>query len=181
MVGEFCVRYGYQLDHPNMSFAEIDPPTLVRLREQTISTLSELVVDLPHDTLVSPPLVRLLVDGWRTSEAVEAALAFTMADTTDAWSYTLLGFALRADRQTLAAERAFEAAFARLAAEEREELADVRPLLAGEEQPTYDELVGSGREAYRAALWRAADPLYLTPGNEVRTEHLWTCPGSVDG
>jgi hypothetical protein len=165
-VGDFCLRGEPWFD--DLLLPETPLAELSAIRDGVISELADIVADLPHDTLISVPLVRLLVEEGRTVEAVDAALAFAAADTADAWSWLLLGFALGPDRQTEAAERAFERATERLGPEERERMWDVSYLLADSERPAYRGLSAAEQWTYRERLWRAADPLYLTSGNVAR-------------
>ncbi len=103
---------------------------------------------------------------------MQAAMAFAVADTTDAWSYLLLGFALTAEDRIAEAERAFEEALPRMRPGERARMLDVRALVGPDERKTIDRLEPEARVRYVAELWRAADPLYLTAGNETRVEHF---------
>ncbi len=167
VVGRFCLHYREGKTPPWQG----EGPELVQARWDLIEELRASVPELPHDTLVSGRLVRVLLDARDPPAAVEVALAFTVADTTDAWSYLFLGLALEADGQIQAAERAFAEALPRMAPSERRRMTGVRPLLSPEERGRYDGLGTADREAYLASLWRAGDPIYLTPGNETRAEH----------
>ncbi|MGH7471640.1 MAG: hypothetical protein ACRENP_27120, partial [Longimicrobiales bacterium] len=72
----------------------------------------------------------------------------------------------------IGAESVFAQTLPRLLPSERVEIHDVTPLLAPQEQPRYRELRGPERARYHERLWRLADPLYLTEGNESLVEHI---------
>lgn len=168
VVGRFCLIYGLGRDRP----VPPEPREVTVARADAVARLSPLIGLLPHDSLVAGPLVRLLVDAGETRQAVRAAVEFTRADTADAWSYLLLGYALHADLRPGASERAYLAALRRMSPGERRRATDVRVLLAPDERTVYDDLDDRGRTIYVSELWRAADPLYLVPGNESRNEDL---------
>lgn len=169
-IGRFCLQYG--LGKGVTSSFHPGPPYAVDQRSRAVPVFRQLALQRPHDTLVSGTLVRYLIEGGQTAAAREAALNFAVADTSDAWSYLLLGLALDADAQPLASERAFGSALERLVGKEAEELLDPHYLLSSAERERYQELSPSERGGYHSQLWRAADPLYLTEGNEARAEHL---------
>lgn len=71
-----------------------------------------------------------------------------------------------------AAELRFAEGIAQLPAEEARRLERVDVLLGSEEKRWYRDLDEEGQRRYERELWAAADPLYLTPGNEARAEHF---------
>lgn len=168
MVGRFCLIY----DHGKDADLPVESAEVREARNRAISALSRATADLAHDTLVAGPLVRLLVEAGHSQAAVESALRFAMADSSDAWSYFLLGLALNADGRISASEVAFDAALERTSPDERHRAADAFYLLSSNERESYRRLPDDARASYLAELWRASDPLYLTPGNEVRAEHF---------
>lgn len=168
MVGRFCLIYGHGKD----ADLPIESAEVREARSRAIAALSGAAADLSHDTLVAGPLVRLLVEAGHGRAAVEAALRFAVADSSDAWSYFLLGLALNADGRIGASEVAFDAALERTSPDERHRAADAFYLLSSSERDSYRRLPDDARASYLAELWRASDPLFLTPGNEVRAEHF---------
>ncbi|HWV57671.1 MAG TPA: hypothetical protein VNZ57_09490, partial [Longimicrobiales bacterium] len=71
-----------------------------------------------------------------------------------------------------AAEEHFVRALEALTPEERAEYESIELLLAGGERSVYRRMEASERVEYEAAVWRIADPLLLTPGNEAWTDHM---------
>lgn len=168
IVGRFCLFYDAGPGPP----LPVEPERVKQARERARLAFAAGLEVWPGDTLTAGPLVRFLVEAERGSDAVAVAHRFAQASQDSVWSGLLLGFALHAERSTLEAERAFDAALARLRPSERDDLRDVRYLLDPSEKPGYRELRGDLRERYEGHLWRLADPLYLTVGNESQVEHL---------
>ncbi|MGH7541580.1 MAG: hypothetical protein ACRELC_11330, partial [Gemmatimonadota bacterium] len=56
--------------------------------------------------------------------------------------------------------------------EERCAWLDLGPTLRGDGAARYDDLACAERRAFHAVFWHLADPLWLVPGNERRSEHL---------
>jgi hypothetical protein len=167
-VGRFCLFYdaGTGLPLPP------EPKGVERVRERVIAAFTAALDHWPGDTLVAGPLVRFLVEGRREADAVAAARRFASASRDSVWGPLLLGFALHAQGATGEAQAAFDSAISRMRPSEQEDWLDVRYLLALSERPKYRELRGDVRARYEGRLWRLADPLYLTDGNETRSEHL---------
>ncbi|MEX1184733.1 MAG: hypothetical protein WEF86_16120 [Gemmatimonadota bacterium] len=149
-VGRFCLRYN---DGSRMSFRP-EGPELLSLRAGLLVDLHATIADLPHDTLVSGRLVRVLIEARETRAAIEAALAFTAADTTDAWSYALLGMSLFADGQLDAAARVFALASPRLNDNERARMRNAEWLLELEEREVYE---AAAHTSGRRSAWRICD------------------------
>ncbi|MGH7445799.1 MAG: hypothetical protein ACREKM_13025, partial [Longimicrobiales bacterium] len=92
---------------------------------------------------------------------------------TDSVSGPLLeGFALHAAGADSAAGDRFERALARMSAEEAARVRALGWLLSREERGRYRALDDSARLQYETTIWRLADPLALTPANELWTEHV---------
>jgi hypothetical protein len=168
IVGRFCLFYDAGRGPP----LPPEPEGIARARKRAVEVFTAALAFHPADTLVAGPLVRYLVEGDRSEDAVAVARQFAAASTDSVWSFLLLGFALHAAMATGEAEQAFHAALQRMRLSEREDWQSIRYLLAPTDQPRYRELQGDVRTDFEDRLWRLADPLYLTPGNETRTEHM---------
>jgi hypothetical protein len=167
-VGRFCLFYDAGTS-PNLP---PEPKSVERVRERAISAFTAALALWPGDTLVAAPLVRVLIEGKRAADAVAVARRFAAASHDSIWPPLLLGFALHAQGATGEAYASFAAALSRMRPSEREDWQDVRYLLAPSERPRYRELKGDVRARYEGHLWRLADPLYLTEGNESQSEHM---------
>jgi hypothetical protein len=123
----------------------------------------------PADSVTARALLRLLVAARRDTAALAAARRYA-AVAEGPWGDLLEGFAWHALGDDTAAAVRFRRGIAALPERERRRL---RPehLVSEDEGGRYKHLPDSLRVGYEAALWKLADPLYLTPGNEVLTEH----------
>lgn len=168
IVGRFCLRY----DSGEMPEPPPEPPRVTTARQMAIEALRHAFTYHADQFETSGPLVRYLVEDDRAREAVSAARTFDMLSGDTIWGPLLLGFALHAATEDTAAERQYALALDRLPAEERREIENVEWLLSGSDRSLYGDVEGIERERYQAALWTFADPLYLTPGNERRNQHI---------
>lgn len=168
VVGRFCLFFDpSERDTP----LPPEPVQARRARKEAIGALARAAERAPTEARVARSLVRDLVEDGRPAEALAAARRFAWATTDTLWRALLLGFALHAVEEDTAAEREFATAWARLGERERRRVR-IDELLAPDEAARVRRLEPGERAAYEAALWRLADPLYLTPGNERWVEHL---------
>jgi hypothetical protein len=168
IVGRFCLYYDAGPGPP----LPAEPEGIQKARTRAILAFQAAMDWNPADTLVAAPLVRFLVEGGRNEEAVQIAQRFVQTNRDSVWPDLLLGFARHAAGLTAEAVAAFARALEQMRPSEREDWQDVRYLLAPAERPRYRELRGDARATYESRLWRIADPLYLTAGNESWTEHM---------
>lgn len=168
IVGRFCLRFSNGVEPP------IDPEVgrVTRARWEAVDALRRAFALQPGELSTAGPLVRYLVEGDRAPEAISAAEAFAWASGDSIWGPVVIAFAHHANGQDSTAERLFALALASMDRETRERFTQVEVLLDRDEWRLYRALQGPEREAYEATLWRAADPLYLTPENEAWVEHL---------
>ena len=71
-----------------------------------------------------------------------------------------------------AADSAFSIALDEMPAPMRCHWLNLAPLLDDDVRGTYRKMSCTERETVDARIWWVADPLYMTPGNERRTEHF---------
>ncbi len=173
IVGRFCLHYDpEERDEPPPA----QPPSALKARDEAITALEQAARAAPAEGRVARGLVRLLVEAHRDSAALAAARRY--ADTVPGlWAELLLAFALHAHGDDTAAVAHFREALPQLSDKERRRLR-IDPLLSLDEQDKLHHLGDTARAGYEAALWKLADPLYLTPGNEALGEHfaryVWT-------
>jgi GWxTD domain-containing protein len=109
-------------------------------------------------------------DQWDSAAAVTARLVETTPDSGRAWA--LHGLALaRTDRWPEAAA-AFDVALARLPPTARAPYLAIDRILSPEQARVWTTSGMDDRASFEARHWRTADPLWLTPENEVRLEFL---------
>jgi hypothetical protein len=168
IVGRFCLTYDIG---PQEKLPE-EPEAVKRVRSGVIDVFQKAARLLPRDTTIAAPLIRYLVEAGRTDDAVHEAEAFAQGKRNDAWSNLLLGLALHYAKRTADAEHAFERALAQLPEREARRARDVNYLLHSAERSAFKRLADSAQTRYLNDYWRIADPLYLTAGNETRTEHF---------
>lgn len=166
-VGRFCITYSVGRSAP----LPPEPKEITRVRQRTIEVHRRAAARWPGDSAVVGSLIRYLIDDKLEDEAVSHARRL-LEVRGGPWPHLLLGLALQSAGETGAAEGAFNAALLQLDSTRRARAIDVRKLLKPDEQDRYKRLQPAEQAAYRQRLWRLADALYLTSGNEARAEHL---------
>ncbi len=169
IVGRFCLIYDGGEPPPE---PDPPPPQVLRARRDVVEALRRAFAGLPGDLDTAGPLLRYLIEDGRADEALSAALTFAWATADSVWGDLLLGYAYHAAANDSAAERAFDAALARMSEKDRRRFESVEVFLTGRERGAYRGLSPDARARYEAQFWRLADPLYLLEGNERRAEHF---------
>lgn len=167
IIGRFCLTY----DSGTVYEPAPEDARVVDARREAIEALRLAFSYEPHRLETSGPLVRYLIEDERASEAASAARTFA-ALSRDSWGPLLLGFALHAAREDSASTRLFEVALERLPAEDAKRIRDIDWLMSSGDRGVYGDADRAERERLVQRLWRFADPLFLTPGNESWTEHV---------
>jgi hypothetical protein len=164
IVGRFCEW------HPNLRDYVVPPEgkDIVRARAELLGELEKASTTLPGDNWIIGQRVRYLVEGHDTS-AVRVARS---CRATKWWCDALLGFALHVGGNFAGADSAFALALDGMPTTMRCHWLNLSPLLDDDIRDTYRKMSCSQREAADARIWWVADPLYMTPGNERRTEHF---------
>jgi hypothetical protein len=166
ILGRFCIYY-----NPHGADLPAEPREVARARNRAITALAAAATLAPGRSAVAFPLVRFLVAAGRPADAVQVTRAYARASAgPDA--HMLAGYAYHATGRTVEAAAAFESWLAALPAKERSRITDVGWLLKREEMGRYQSMTAGEKARYESILWRFADPLFLTPGNEVWTEHM---------
>jgi hypothetical protein len=169
IIGRFCLTFaGGKARRPDTTIAG----KVISARQLAVEMLRRAFAELPGDLATAGPLLRYLIEDGRAEEAVAAARTFAWASRDSAWGAFLVGYALHAAAQDSLAELYFAEGLAHLPATERRRIEKVSFLLEHRERSRYEKLSEAKRTAYEEALWRLADPLYLTAGNERYAEHL---------
>lgn len=88
------------------------------------------------------------------------------------WCEALVGYAAHAAEDYVAAEAAYDRALARMEGGQRCQWTNITLLLPHAPRDGYRDLDCRQRDSVERRFWWLADPLYLTPGNERRSEHF---------
>ena len=164
IVGRFCEW------HPNLrDYVVPDEGKKIRkARAELLRDLEKAGAALPGDDWIIGQRIRYLTEGHDTS-AVSVARS---CRATQWWCEALLGLALHVNGSYLAADSAYALALDGMPSPKRCHWLNLAPLLDDEIRGTYKKLTCAQREAVDARIWWVADPLYMIPGNERRTEHF---------
>ena len=162
-VGRFCFWHDEDSWQPAAEARSIRDARL-----ELIRTLGRLQGLSPRDPWITGQLVHYLIESGEAGDALAAARA---CQAQAWWCHALTGYALHASREYAGADVAFGAALAALSADQRCRWTDLSLLLEGL-RGRYRKLTCAQRAALDQRIWWLADPLYLVPGNERRTEHF---------
>lgn len=164
VIGRFCLWHDGDEDWEPPP----EPEAVVVARERLIAELEEAVRRLPGDGWIAGQRVRYLLEAGRGPDALAAARS---CGAERWWCAALEGYALHHGGEFAAGESAFAAAVRAMEPAERARWTDVSVLLEPGERGWYRRLGEGARRAFEERFWRLADPLYLVPGNDRRTEH----------
>jgi hypothetical protein len=164
IVGRFCEW------HPNIddSVVPAEGKNIVRARAELLRNLAKASADVPGDDWIMGQRIRYLTEGHDTS-AVSVARS---CRATRWWCDALLGLTLHVAGNYVAADSAYAAALAEMPPETRCHWLNLAPLLDDDIRGSYKKMTCEQREVADARIWWVADPLFMTPGNERRTEHF---------
>ncbi|HEY3112326.1 MAG TPA: hypothetical protein VGJ62_01415 [Gemmatimonadaceae bacterium] len=164
IVGRFCEW------HPNARDYVVpdEGKNIVRARTEFLRELEKASAAVPGDDWIVGQRIRYLTEGHDTS-AVSVARS---CRATKWWCDALLGLALHVAGDFAASDSAFALALDGMATPTRCHWLNLAPLLDDDIRDTYRKLSCAQRELVDARIWWLADPLFMTPGNERRTEHF---------
>ena len=164
IIGRFCEW------HPNTQDYVVpdEGNDIRRARAELLRDLERAGNAVPGDDWIIGQRIRYLVEG-HDSSAISVARS---CKATRWWCDALVGLALHVNGNFAAADTAFSLALQEMPSETRCQWLDLTPLLDDDVRDTYRKMSCAQREAANARIWWVADPLYITPGNERRTEHF---------
>ncbi len=164
VVGRFCEW------HPNLKDYVIpdEGDDIRRVRAEFLRDLEKAGNAIPGDDWIIGQRIRYLVEG-HDSSAISVARS---CKATKWWCDALLGLALHVNGNYAAADSTFAIALDEMPSLTRCHWLNLSPLLDDDVRGTYRKMSCARREAANARIWWVADPLYITPGNERRTEHF---------
>ena len=164
IVGRFCEW------HPNLSDYVVpeEGKNIIRARAELLRNLEKASAELPGDDWIMGQRIRYLTEGHDPS-AAEVARSCRASRW---WCDALLGLALHVNGNYAGADSAYSAALDGMPSPMRCHWLNLAPLLDDDIRGTYKKMSCGQREAADARIWWVADPLFMTPGNERRTEHF---------
>jgi hypothetical protein len=163
IVGRFCEW------HPNIADDDVpdEGKNIRRARAELLRDLEKANLAVPGDDWIIGQRIRYLVEGHDTS-AISVARS---CRATRWWCDALLGLTLHVSGNFAAADSAFTASLDAMPTLKRCHWINLLPLLDDDVRGSYKKMTCAQREAADARIWWIADPLFMTPGNERRTEH----------
>ena len=165
-IGRFCLSYDEDEDWEPAR----EPPEVSGARDALLDTLGTAAEALPGDLWILGQRVRYLVESGSPREAFDLAVSCRLQ--TPWWCHALAGHALHAAGDFQRAEASFDRALAGMPADERCRWTDLAPILRGKDRGRYTDAPCAERASFERLFWTLADPMWLAPGNERRTEHL---------
>jgi hypothetical protein len=164
IIGRFCEW------HPNtQDYVVPDEGKDIRqARAELLRDLENAGEAVPGDDWIIGQRVRYLVEAHDSSVISVAG----SCKATRWWCDALVGLALHVSGNFAAADSAFSIALQEMPSPTRCHWLDLSPLLDDNLRDKYRKMSCAQREAANARIWWVADPLYITPGNERRTEHF---------
>jgi hypothetical protein len=162
-VGRFCYWHD-----DNDWHAPEEHPQVSRERRQLLSQLDSAAARLPGDGWITGQRIRYLIEISQLSEALAIARDCTAAIW---WCRALEGHVHHTQGQFAAADSVFDIALDAMTEERECEWRDVSLLLGGKARDMYDDKTCLDRREMEDRFWWLADPLYMVPGNERRSEH----------
>lgn len=164
IVGRFCEW------HPNLTDYAVpeEGKNIIRARAELLRELEKASAELPGDDWIMGQRIRYLTEGHDTS-AVGVARS---CRATRWWCDALLGLALHVGGNYAGSDSAYAVALDGMPSPTRCHWLNLAPLLDDDIRGTYKKMSCGQREAADARIWWVADPLFMTPGNERRTEHF---------
>jgi tetratricopeptide (TPR) repeat protein len=164
-VGQTCLAY---VD--DVRFTLREPASVDSARRALLAKLAAASESLPGDEWIKSQRIRYLVEAGRLDRAL--ALARGCGLTTRWWCDALAGYVLHLQEDFQGADSAFAAALRAMPVEGRRWWTDIAIFLDGELRRDYESSFGTQRDSLECRFWWMADPLYLTPFNDRRTEHM---------
>ncbi len=169
IVGRFCLWFDEGEEKPI-----VEPEGVAPIRDELLAYLDSVQALTPADGWVLGQRVWYRGEAGRWGEALDNARACGPVE--GWWCAALEGLALHGMGRFEDAERAFDRALATMDPEEAARWRAPGRVLRSGARDVLDDAAEEEREGIRSRLWTLADPSYLVPGNDRKTEHYarWT-------
>jgi hypothetical protein len=164
IVGRFCEW------HPNFRDYVVpdEGKDIRRARAELLQELEKASATLPGDDWIVGQRIRYLTESHDT-----AAIAVARSCRASKWwCEALLGLALHVNGDFAAADSVYSKALEDMPTLTRCHWTNLSPLLDDDIRGTYRKMTCDQRDVVNGRIWWVADPLYMTEGNERRTEHF---------
>lgn len=170
VVAEQCVIIGRFCEwHPRDDYVVPEEgDDIRRARAELLRDLETASSTLPGDDWIIGQRIRYLLESHDTA-AIGVARSCRGSKW---WCEALLGLSLHVNGNFAAADSAFAIALDDMTSTTRCHWTDLTPLLDDDIRGRYRKLQCAQRDSINARIWWLADPLYMTSGNERRTEHF---------
>ena len=165
-IGRFCLSYDEDEDWESAP----EHPEVPLLRRALLDSLDAAAESLPGDSWILGQRVRYRIEGGSPSAAFDIAAPCRLEGRW--WCHALAAYALHAAEEFEDSEVWFDRALAGMPGVERCRWTDLGPILRGKNRGRYTDAPCGDRAGFESLFWTLADPLWLVPGNERRTEHL---------
>jgi len=164
IVGRFCEW------HPRIEDNDVpeEGDNIRGARAALLRDLEKASVTLPGDDWIIGQRIRYLLES-RDTSAIGVARACRASKW---WCEALLGLALHVTGNFAGADTTFAMALDDMPSMMRCYWTNLSPLLDDDFRGAYRKMTCAQRETVNPRMWWVADPLYMTPGNERRTEHF---------
>ena len=163
IIGRFCEWHPRQEDY----VVPEEGKDIRSARAELLRDLEKASATLPGDDWIIGQRIRYLLES-RDTAAISVARSCRAGKW---WCEALLGLSLHVSGKFAAADSAFAIALDDMPSARRCQWTDLTPLLDDDMRGSYRKMQCAQRDSINARIWLAADPLYMTPGNERRTEH----------
>jgi hypothetical protein len=163
-VGRYCVRHDRGDDAWVVPREHRD---VTEARNELLAELRRASEQLPSDEWVLGQRVSYQLDAGRSDDALVTARGCVRPDW---WCDALAGLVHHERAETPDAERRFAAALERMPPDERRRWSDAGPVLSQPEARELERFGPARRDSILRVLWWLADPLWMRPGNDRRTE-----------
>jgi hypothetical protein len=164
-IGRFCLAHG---DDDSDWRPPPEPEKVQQARVELLARLDSAAARISGDGWIAGQQVRYHAE---TNGHTRALRAAEECRAVPWWCRALAGYALHAAGDYAAADSVFAIALTQMPAKERRDWTDVSVLLT-EGWRGYRRAEGVERDSLERRFWWLADPLWMTPGNERRTEHF---------
>jgi hypothetical protein len=164
-IGRFCLSHTGRRD--DWWEPRPEPVRVTQAREELLTFLERAAGSLPGDGWIAGQRARYLVEAGRPDVWPDLPCRAE-----GWWCEALAGFALHAAGDFAASGERFAGALRLMDPSIRRSWENLDVLLEPGERRAYRQLADEQRAAFEERFWRLANPLYLVPGNDRRTEHL---------
>ena len=163
-IGRYCYWYD-STETPPVP----EPPRITEARDRLLSILDSSAARNPGDAWIAGQRTRYLIEAGRADEAAAVARA---CDAERWWCSALEGLALHVSDRYAAADSAFGIALEAMPEAQRCEWLDLHLLVTDRVSREISRAPCDQQGPIAQRLWTLGQPLWSTPGNDLRTEHF---------